>query len=89
MNKPKPRINPFAKIATRVPPPVQSRPVSIHGCVVIIKIEEDGTVTEKTGRPSFLYCDPKSAVVKYRLPADTYLDGSAEHLARRAELGLK
>lgn len=92
MSKPLIRPTPFAK---RVPPPapapqvMQTRPASTHGRVVILKVSEDGTVLEKLGAPSFLFRDSKALTAKYNLPADHFIQGSVEYLARKAELGIK
>ncbi|MCZ4287243.1 hypothetical protein [Hoeflea alexandrii] len=91
MSKPQPTRNPFAK---RVLPPalaaqvIQTRPASTHGRVILFKTREDGTVYEDFGRPLFLYIDKNSLTAKYNLPDGRYLQGSPEHLAKRAELGI-
>lgn len=65
---------------------VSTRPAATQSRIVILKRCEDGTILEKSARPSFLFKDPQSYGDKYILPKGYYWRGSPDHLARRAEL---
>lgn len=64
-------------------------PLPMQRRVVIVKTREDGTPFQRNARPAFLFKDPKSVVERYVLPEGYFWEGSPEHLARRAELGMK
>lgn len=63
-------------------------PLPMQRRVVIVKTKEDGTPFQKPARPAFFFKDPKAVVERYILPEDYYWEGSPEHIARRAELGM-
>ncbi|MCD4660808.1 MULTISPECIES: hypothetical protein [Agrobacterium] len=92
MTPPFTRRRPFADFeAPRPAGGPQARPVEagIKSRIVILKCREDGTIFERSARPAFLFRDPSSPTEKYKLPTDYFWRGSAEHLARRRELGLE
>lgn len=63
-------------------------PLPMQRRVVILKTRENGTPYQKNARPAFLFRDRTALVERYILPDGYYWEGSPEHLARRAELGL-
>ncbi len=92
--KPPIRPSPFAKrvpvaVSTNPVSAISTRPVHPKNRVVILKRREDGTVLEQAGEPAFMYLDPKFLGTRYNLPADRYIVGSPEYVARRKELSLE